>query len=79
MLPDGVPSLFEWVPLQRVPSLSFWSAQFYLACVPSVVLCCLSLSKRWARFTDSPRIFAVVYGMPFFLLTSRIPSATRCR
>jgi len=34
-----------------------------------VVLCCLALSKRWARFTDAPSVFALVYGMPFLILT----------
>src|ERR1043166_7137162 len=64
-----LPPLFDWIPQGRFWGLTFWGSQFFIACTPVVILCCLSLSKRWARFTDSPNVFALVYGVPFFLLT----------
>lgn len=62
-------ALFNWIPPQRLLGLSFWSSQFFTACAPLLILCCLSLSKRWARLTDPPIVFALVYAVPFFLLT----------
>jgi hypothetical protein len=62
-------ALFDWIPPQRLLGLSFWSPQLFTACAPLVILCCLSLFKRWARLTDSPIVFALVYAAPFFLLT----------
>lgn len=40
-----------------------------LACLPLIILCLLSLSARWARFTDKPIIFALTHSIPFFLFT----------
>jgi hypothetical protein len=61
--------VFDWIPSIRLAGLSFASPSFLISCAPLVVLCCLALSKRWARFTDAPIVFAVVYGMPFLILT----------
>jgi hypothetical protein len=61
--------LGAWIPPQRLLGLTFAGWPFFIACSPSVILCLLSLSERWARFTDSPTTFAIVYGLPFFFLT----------
>ena len=62
-------ALFGWVPPQWLAGRSFSDPRLSLACAPVLLLCALSLSKRWARFTDRPIVFTVAYGLPFFLLT----------
>jgi hypothetical protein len=62
-------SFFSWIPPQRLLEISFSDPRLFADCLPLIVLCCLGASKRWARFTDSPLVFAIVYGSPFFLLT----------
>lgn len=66
---DDMTALFSWVPPDWRAGRSFWDPQLFLVCAPLAILCCLSLSKRWARFTDAPVVFALLYGLPFFLLT----------
>jgi hypothetical protein len=47
------------------------SPEFLIACAPLAILCLLSIFPRWARFNDSPWIFAVTHSIAFFLLTFR--------
>ena len=68
--------LFDWIPQQpqavvaRGLELARPDAPgFAFACLPLVILCLLSLSSRWARFTDRPIIFALTHSLPFFLFT----------
>ena len=48
---------------------SFTGTPFLLTCAPVFILILLGFSKTWARITDRPIVFALVYGTPFFLLT----------
>jgi PA14 domain len=68
--------LYDWIPQQppaivaRALELATPGAPgFALACLPLFILCILSLSARWARFTDRPIIFALTHSIPFFLFT----------
>jgi hypothetical protein len=71
-------SIFSWIPGQNfavvksgLAQASLSSPDFLLACAPLAILCLLSLIPSWARFNDSPWIFACTHSIPFFLLTFR--------
>ena len=70
--------LFDWIPAQNAGGLSLTiqhaslsSPDFVLACAPLAILCLLSLIPRWAKFTDSPLVFALVHSLPFFAFIFR--------
>jgi hypothetical protein len=54
-----------------LPMATLTSPEFLIACAPLAILCLLSLFPWWARFNDSPWIFAVTHSIPFFILTFR--------
>lgn len=68
--------LYDWIP-QQPPAIVARGLElatpgapgFALACLPLLILCLLSLSKRWASFTDRPIVFALTHSLPFFLFT----------
>ena len=68
--------LFDWIPQQPAAIVakglemaSPFASGFAIACLPLFILCLLSLSSRWVRFTDKPIIFAITHSIPFFLFS----------
>lgn len=68
--------LFDWIPQQPAAIVakglemaSPFASGFAIACLPLFILCLLSLSSSWARFTDKPLVFAITHSIPFFLFT----------
>jgi len=60
--------LFEWIPSGRLRGISFLNPHFLATCIPFVVLIVLACSRWWARLTDRPAIFAILYGVPLLTL-----------
>lgn len=48
---------------------SFTGTAFLVTCAPLFLLIILGFSKTWARITDRPIVFALIYSIPFFILT----------
>jgi hypothetical protein len=70
LIAKGYPlRLFEWIPFDRFLGISFFNPHFLYTCVPSVLLILLACSRWWARITDRPAVFTIVYSIPLLTLT----------
>ena len=56
---------FPWIPSQRFLGISFDEPAFLLLCGLVSLLVLLSCSKTWARWTNSPIVYSLIYGSCF--------------